>query len=188
MAERQFKGLCYNCDEKYFHGHMCKEQKIFMAISEDVSEDDVEAPLVSMSPEPTNMNPPSDPPKVEPIISLNSLTDFFAPQTLKLIGCIKHMKVIIVVYNGSTHNFIHHHISQETNCCIRAINNFQIMIANGGSMKHGARCENMCIQIGEYHMKYHVFSIDMGGCDIVLGAEWLRNLGPILMDFKELMM
>ena len=34
----------------------------------------------------------------------------------------------------------------------------------------------------------HMFSIDMGGCDIVLGEEWIRNLGPILMDFKELTM
>jgi hypothetical protein len=33
-----------------------------------------------------------------------------------------------------------------------------------------------------------MFSIHMGGCDIVLGVEWLRNLGPILMDFKELTM
>jgi hypothetical protein len=28
----------------------------------------------------------------------------------------------------------------------------------------------------------------MGGCDIVLGVEWLRTLVPILMDFKELTM
>ena len=33
-----------------------------------------------------------------------------------------------------------------------------------------------------------MFSIDMGSCDIVLGADWLRTLGPILMDFKELTM
>jgi hypothetical protein len=33
-----------------------------------------------------------------------------------------------------------------------------------------------------------MFSIDMGGCDIVLGVEWLHTLGPILMDFKELTM
>jgi hypothetical protein len=46
----------------------------------------------------------------------------------------------------------------------------------------------MCLQIGEYHLKSHMFAIDIGGCDIVLGAEWLRTLGPILMDFKELTM
>jgi hypothetical protein len=33
-----------------------------------------------------------------------------------------------------------------------------------------------------------MFSIDMGGCDIVLGVEWLCTLGPILMDFKDLTM
>jgi hypothetical protein len=129
MDECQLKGLCYNCDEKYFPGHKCKEQNIFMAISEDVSKEDVEAPLVSMSPEPIDITPPSDPLEVEPVISLNALTGFYAPQTLKLIGYIKHRKVIILVDSGSTHNFIHCCISQETNCYIHAINNFQIMIA-----------------------------------------------------------
>jgi hypothetical protein len=33
-----------------------------------------------------------------------------------------------------------------------------------------------------------MFSIEMGGCDIVLGADWLRTLGPILMDFQNLTM
>jgi hypothetical protein len=47
----------------------------------------------------------------------------------------------------------------------------------------------MCrLQIGQYHLKSHMFSIDMGGCDIVLGVKWLHTLGPILMDFKDLTM
>jgi hypothetical protein len=46
----------------------------------------------------------------------------------------------------------------------------------------------MCLQIGDYHLKSHMFAIDMGGCDIVLGADWLRTLGPILMGFKALNM
>jgi hypothetical protein len=62
------------------------------------------------------------------------------------------------------------------------------MITNGGSMKCGGQCENGRLQIGNYQLKYHMFSIDMGGCDIVLGVEWLHTLGPIIMDFKELMM
>jgi hypothetical protein len=149
MAERQLKGLCYNCDDKYFLGHKCKEQNIFMAISEDISKEAVETPLVSESPEITDINPPSDPPEVEPIISLNALTGFSTPQTLKLIGYIKHKKVIILVDSGSTHNFSHCRITQETHCYIHAINNFQIMIANGGSMKCGGCCENVHLQISD---------------------------------------
>jgi hypothetical protein len=188
MVECQLKGLCYNCDEKYFSGHKCKEQNLFMAISEKISEEDAETPLLSESPEITNITPPLDPPEVEPIISLNALTSFSAPQTLKLISYIKHRKIIILVDSGSTHNFIHHRIALETHCYIHVVNNFQIMIANGGSMKCGGHCENVHLQIGDYHLKSHMFVIDMGGCDIVLGGDWLRTLGPILMDFKALTM
>ena len=118
MAQCQLKRLCYNCDDKYFLGHKCKEQNIFMAISEDISEEDVETTLLFESPKPTDMTPPSNPLEVELVISLNSLTRFSTPQTLKLIGYIKHRKVIILVDSGSTHNFIHRCISQEINCYI----------------------------------------------------------------------
>jgi hypothetical protein len=62
------------------------------------------------------------------------------------------------------------------------------MMANGGSMKFARHCENVHLQIGDYHLKSHMFAIAMGDCDIVLGAYWIRTLGPILMDFKELTM
>jgi hypothetical protein len=159
-----------------------------MAIFEDILEEDVETPLVSESPKITNITSLSDAPEVEPVISLNALTSFSAPQTLKLISYINHRKVIILVDSGSTHNFIQRHITQETHCYIHAVNNFQIMIANGGSMKCGGCCENVRLQINDDHLKSHMFTIDMGGCDIVLGADWLRSLGPILMDFKALTM
>jgi hypothetical protein len=143
---------------------------------------------VPESPKTPNITPPSDPPKVEKVISLNALIGFSAPEILKLIGYIKHQKFIILVDSGRTHNFIHHHIAQETHCYIHAINNFQIMISIGGSMKCGWHCENVCLQIGDYHLKSHMFSIDMGSCDIVLGVDYIRTLGPIFMDFKELTM
>jgi hypothetical protein len=63
MDERQLKGLCYNCDDKYFPGHKCKEQNLFMAISEDIQEEDVDTPPVPESPEISDIHPPSDPPK-----------------------------------------------------------------------------------------------------------------------------
>jgi hypothetical protein len=52
----------------------------------------------------------------------------------------------------------------------------------------GGRCENVLLQIGQYNLKSHMFVIDMGGCEIVLGVEWLHTLGPITMEFKALTM
>jgi hypothetical protein len=53
-------------------------------------------------------------------------------------------------------------------------------------MKCGGNCENVHLHIAHYHLKYHMFSIDMGGCNIFLGAKWFHTLGPITMDFKDL--
>jgi hypothetical protein len=63
MVECQLKGLCYNCDEKYFFGHKCKEKNIFMAISKDVSEEEVKAPPLEKLLEPIDLTLPSNPQK-----------------------------------------------------------------------------------------------------------------------------
>jgi hypothetical protein len=69
MDERQLKGLCYNCDEKYFQGHKCKEIFFFMAISEEILKDDgdVLPPKLFLQVEDINM--PFDQLEVEPLIS-----------------------------------------------------------------------------------------------------------------------
>ncbi|KAL8102892.1 hypothetical protein AgCh_027426 [Apium graveolens] len=35
MMERRSKGLCFNCDEKFSMGHVCKNKQIFMIIAEE---------------------------------------------------------------------------------------------------------------------------------------------------------
>jgi hypothetical protein len=79
-------------------------------------------------------------------------------------------------------------VIDKIHCFVCPVSNFQILITNGGTMKCGGRCENVKLQMGDYHMKTHMFSISMGGCDIVLGVEWIHTLGPITMDYQELYM
>lgn len=40
MKERREKGFCYNCDEKWGLGHMCKAAKLFIMEGEE-SEDEL---------------------------------------------------------------------------------------------------------------------------------------------------
>ena len=71
---------------------------------------------------------------------------------------------------------------------VHPMNNFQVLIANGGLMKCVGLFLNVKLQMGYYHLKTHMFIVDIGGFDIVLGAERLRTLGSITMEFKELYM
>eukprot|EP00253_Pinus_taeda_P017878 PITA_17878 len=63
-----------------------------------------------------------------------------------------------------------------------------LKIRDGGTMKCEGCYENVKLQMGDYQLKTHMFAIHMGGCDIILGVEWLCTLGLIKMDFQELYM
>ena len=67
------------CDDNYFPEHKCNKKKIFMVVTEDLSEEDVVVLLVEELPTPYDLTSPSDPLEVDLVISLNALTSFFAP-------------------------------------------------------------------------------------------------------------
>jgi hypothetical protein len=69
----------------------------------------------------------------------------------------------IILFTASLYENIHFFVCR--------VSNFEILIANGGTMNYGGHCEDVKLQIGDYHLKNHMFSISMGGYDIVLGVE-----------------
>jgi hypothetical protein len=194
MAECCKQGLSYYCDEKYAPTHKCREHKFFhIDASASSSYDDIPSDEVSDH-ETTHPSDHVEDPvvtpmeSVDPVISLHELLGILATHTLKIKGYIKHSLIALLIDSGSTHNFIHCRLTDEIHCFVRLASNFQILIANGGTMKCGGDSENVKLQMGDYHMKNHMFSIAMGGCDIVLGMEWIRTMGPIIMDYQELYM
>jgi hypothetical protein len=194
MEECHKQGLCYYCNEKYAPGDKCREQKFFQIdASASSSYDDILSDEVSYQ----EVDQPGDPVEdpivtpmefVDPVISLHALLGISAPQALNIKGYIKHRPIVVLIDSGGTHNFIHRRLADEIHCFVHPVSNFQILLANGGTMKRGGCCENFKLQMGDYHLKNHMFSIAMGGCDIVLGMEWLHTLEPIIMDYQELYM
>eukprot|EP00253_Pinus_taeda_P012985 PITA_12985 len=186
MAKRRKQGLCYYCDEKYSTGHKCKEPKFFQIDATDYSSTEEDPPLEEH--ELLEENNQQDNVSDEPVISLHALAGISSPQTLKIRGFIKHRPVVVLIDSGSTDNFIHQKVVEIVHCFVRAVSNFHVQIVDRGTMKCEGRCENVKLQMGDYQLKTHMFAIHMGGCDIVLGADWLRTLGPITMAFQELYM
>eukprot|EP00253_Pinus_taeda_P029380 PITA_29380 len=163
-----------------------KEPKFFQIDANDYSSTEEDPPLEEH--EPLEEDNQKDNVSDEPIILLHALAGISSPQTLKIRGFIKHRPIVVLIDSGSTHNFIHQKVAEVVHCFVRAVSNFQVQIADGGTMKCEGHYENVKLQMGDYQLKTHMFAIHMGGCDIVLGADWLRTLGPITMDFQELYM
>ncbi|XP_026384957.1 uncharacterized protein LOC113280560 [Papaver somniferum] len=181
MQKRRDQGLCYNCDAIYKPGHFCKgKQKIFIlkmdnSESQDteeeeaVFEEDVESPINS---------------DIE--ISLLALTGTVTGETIRIPGVLNKHKVSILIDYGSTTSFIDSSLASTLNCNITPTASMLVTVANGDKTCSTGICSKL-----QWSMQGHKFVEDMqvlplGGCDIVLGAYWLKTLGDLLFNFSKL--
>jgi hypothetical protein len=122
------------------------------------------------------------------MISCNALAGISTPKTVKIEGYIKNKKVIFLIDFDSTHNFIHYKLAKDLNLFVYPALEFQVMIADGGTINYSGKCNKINITMGEYVMNITMISIPMGGDDVVLGIQWLQALGTMDFNFQELFM
>jgi hypothetical protein len=159
MVEHQLKGLCYNCDDKYFLGHTCKEHNIFMDMTEDFSEEEDDVSHVPEIPPLADINSPSDPPEVKPLISLNALPGLCYPQILKLIGYINLLLIFMITLTPKTHHLGHLTKLKQTSPVEEFISSFEQFVFRTEGMADGFFREffisglndEMCAHVLIYH-------------------------------------
>ena len=187
LEEKRAKGLCYSCDSKYTKGHKCAEKKLFYIDCEEEEEKEQER-----SKEEDILQEQSlDKKEMNPTISCNALAGITTPQTINIEGQIKKKKVLVLIYSGSTHNFIHCKVAKELNYFLYPAPECQVTVANGGTINCSVNCHNIKLSMGEYVLTSPMLSIPMGGADVVLGVQWLQWLqssGKIAFNFQELLM
>ena len=93
-----------------------------------------------------------------------------------------------MIDSGSTHNFINKKLATRLNCFIYPAPEFQVLIADGGTVSCSGKCHSIKLSMGDYQLDTPMYAISMGAADIVLGVQWLTTLGTIEMNFQELFM
>ena len=107
---------------------------------------------------------------------------------MQINSFFKKIPLTILIDSGSTHNFINPQIAKQANSFVHPCSIFKVMVDNGSTLPCKGKCHNVCISIGDYNLHSNMFAMPLGGCDVILGTQWLRTLGPILWDFAELWM
>lgn len=52
-----------------------------------------------------------------------------------------------------------------------------VKVANGDSLPCQGYCRAVPIQPQNLRVKANIYLLTLGGCDVVLGVDWLRNFG-----------
>jgi hypothetical protein len=59
-----------------------------------------------------------------------------------------------------------------------------IRLGDGSRVQSGGVCNNLSIDIKGVQVEIEAQLFDLGGMDLILGVEWLRTLGDIIMNWN----
>lgn len=187
MASRREKGLCYNCDETFTPHHKCKG-RFFLLISDEGFDTDLPNDTISPPPELEN-NPPTiitEPPEQEAQISFHAISGGNDPATIRIQGYISNHPVTVLIDGGSTHNFVQTRLAKFLELPSHPTNTLKVMVGNGSILEGHQLCSAIPITLQKETFTIDFYSLPLCGADVVLGAPWLRSIGPVLMDYTAL--
>lgn len=61
-------------------------------------------------------------------------------------------------------------------------------MVDGGKVKSSGCCKSTSLTIGGHNCAVDLYTLPLGGCDIVLGVQWLSSISSVLWDFQLLTM
>ena len=187
--ERRKRGLCMWCNQKFVPGHNCIRSQLYHNLVENTDEIRTEQEeFLDCMEEIDDVDRKEGTECYNPTISLHALIGTDGCQTMRLIGKIKRQPLILLIDSGSTHNFIDQAVAKRLRCLTKAVTGVSVTVANGEILKAQEVCELIKWETQGLTQFTDFLVLPLMGCDLVLGVQWLKTLGPITWDFTQLSM
>lgn len=182
-ADRTARNLCWYCPEKYSREHVCAK-KFYVLMGED-SEDEEESSSANrdrQEEDGVNMAITGD------VSRIFVIGPKIKPRSIRLPGYIRDSLLSVLIDGGSTHNFVKPSVAEKLCLPLQVISPFRVFVGNGASM----RCDYVSLHT-PLTLQGHPFDIDLflsqvEGPDVVLGVQWLQDLGDVTKNYRTLQM
>lgn len=121
-------------------------------------------------------------------ISFNAIAGISDHTTMRVKGMHQKRVLFILIDSGSTHNFIDRKVAEKLGLRMLPVGNSRVKVADGNKIGVHAKVEKFCWNIQGTTFQSDIMVIPLGGFDMVLGVQWLKQFGPITWDFQTLEM
>ncbi|XP_019170443.1 PREDICTED: uncharacterized protein LOC109166012 [Ipomoea nil] len=171
---------CYRCFDPWSPGHNCKSPTF-----------NILEGMENQEGEEVSMGDQIDEEETEDIheeeaveVTLNAVIGGEGMNTIKLLGLIGKQVVIILVDSGSTHSFVDPKVLDQKGIVAEKTENLKVTVANGESMGCDSVCKGLEWQVQKEQFKKDLRVLKLGGCDIVLGMDWIDTYAPIQLHTR----
>lgn len=119
-------------------------------------------------------------------ISTHALAGQLPPNTLRIQGIANTRPLTILIDSCSTHSFLDPKVARDVGSDLVSIPLMKVLVANDSKLD----CNFKCPQF-KWIMQVHKFQYDMrlrplGGYDVMLGVDWMKQYNSVTMDFNKL--
>ncbi|CAH9084359.1 unnamed protein product [Cuscuta europaea] len=185
LTERSRKGLCFKCGENWNRGHVCKMKNYKMILVEkSEGENESREELIDSEEE-------KDAHQQLKTMQLSVLSkeDIASMKTFKVRGVLKwaggEKLVYILIDSGATHNFIAHSLIDRWQIPFTPIQGYKVQIGNGNFIPNKGKCTGMQLEVQGTLIQQTFYMLELGVTDMVLGLEWLTELGNMDFNFQD---
>ena len=123
-----------------------------------------------------------------PHISLNAMHGVQTYRTMRVKGTVGKHAIHILVDCGSTHNFVDISVAKKLGCQIVKTCPLAVTVGDGYNVASTSACKQFKWQLQGIEFCSDVMLLPLGGCEMVLGIQWLSTLGDMKCNFNKLRM
>lgn len=120
----------------------------------------------------------------EPKVYLNAVAGQSTPDYLRVLGTVGKHHITILIDSGSTHTIFNPNTAKLLNCDIELTDPLTVLVADGNKIECNSKCSNLRWMMGECKFVTGVKLLHLGGCDMVMGVDFLKKLGRIYLNFE----
>lgn len=106
---------------------------------------------------------------------------------MRVEGFINDKKVLVLVDTGSTRSFVDPNVARMEKLAMGE-SHLTVKVANGDIIPCMGYCRAVTINLQNFKANANLYVLTLGGCDVVLGVDWLRSLGSIAWIFSDFTM
>ena len=110
------------------------------------------------------------------------------PQTMCVTVTIGKFPLMTLIDTESTHNCLHESLAKLVGLPIETDSSLRVIVANGEKLRSPRVCRGVTLNVQNSQFLVDFYLIELEGYDVVLGAQWLKTLGPIIWNFETMEM
>ncbi|PNY04552.1 hypothetical protein L195_g000976 [Trifolium pratense] len=98
-------------------------------------------------------------------------------QTIRVVGRVEPHIVHVLVYGGSTLNFIQTQAARKLGLQHSRSPTLRVIVGNGEELVSNQVCKGVPLEIQGHRFEVDLYTIALSGSNVVLGTPWLKTLG-----------